>query len=96
MQIKYIKEDGIPKLRFFNDEKLKKYSIHTWCIDDRYKNNCSRKDISGWVGSEIYDVEISNPGTYYGRILTPGKRFKNTENLVFLSLISFVRKILIW
>jgi hypothetical protein len=81
MQIKYIKEDGIPKLRFFNDEKLKKYSIHTWCIDDRYKNNCSRKDISGWVGSEIYDVEISNPGTYYGRILTPGKRFKNTEKL---------------
>lgn len=90
MQIKYIKEDGIPKIRFINDKKLEKYSIHTWCIDDRYKNNSSREDISGWIESETYDVEITKPGTYYGQVLTPDTRFKSTDTLSvsFIDLFS--------
>lgn len=80
MKIEFAHVDGIPILKFTNEEKLGKYSLHIWRISTNYKNDRVREHISGWQNKEIYTIKVLTPGKYFAKVFQPdNSRFETAS-----------------
>ena len=79
MKIDFKHINGVPVLKFTNDGKLNKYSLHIWRISDNYKNDRVREQISGWQDKEVYIFKVFVPGKYFAKVFQPdNSRFDTT------------------
>ncbi|WP_404975211.1 hypothetical protein [Weissella paramesenteroides] len=92
MKIEFKHVNGVPTLKFTNNEKLRKYSLHIWRISTNYKNDRVREHISGWQNSDIYTLKVLTPGKYFAKVFQPdNSRFETDmieitrENLLLYS-----------
>ncbi|KAA8432905.1 hypothetical protein FKV73_08275 [Weissella paramesenteroides] len=81
MKIEFKHVNGIPLLKFTNEENLTKYSLHIWRVSTNYKNDRIREHISGWQDKKTYMFKILTPGKYFAKVFQPDNSRFETDTI---------------
>lgn len=81
MKIDFKHINGVPILKFTNDRKLSKYSLHIWRVSTNYENDYVREHVSGWQDEDVYIFKVLVPGKYFAKVFQPDNSHFDTTTI---------------